>query len=403
MFRRIACAASLLIVMLAGCTEAESKATQVEFETSLGNFVVETWPDKAPVTSENFVQYVTEGHFDGLTFHRIAPGFVVQGGGYLPDHQTLRETRDPIVNEASISIKNLKWTLSMARTNSPDSATSQFFINLVDNQALDKTASSAGYAVFGQVVSGFDVIEAMTKVTPGESFGAGGFFPAEPIVIKSAKIISGVKPAPLPAAPEPFACPIGPAPSGAPLSADLITSGVLCITNVEEYTLAWARNTGTSSADITWALTGMPDGWTAAFDDATQTVPSGDKAKYTVLTVTVPEGTSGAFNLSLETGSTTTSITAHVDLRHGSVAKVGDSVTVKYAGRCVSTGNQFDSGEFPLTLGGGRAIAGFDLGLIGMGKKEAASLYLVTPMAYGPTSGPCAGDNADMIFDVTML
>lgn len=184
-------AAVLVATALAGC-EGEA-GTLVIFETSLGEFRVEMLPDHAPVTVANFLQYVDDGFYDGTTFHRIFPGFVVQGGGfeYVDDEYVPKEPRDPIVNEATLDEPNLHWTLSMARTNLPDSATSQFFVNLDDNDNLDPRpgtgAAGAGYAVFAQVVEGFETIEAMTEVAPGESFGsAGGYYPAEPIHIERA-------------------------------------------------------------------------------------------------------------------------------------------------------------------------------------------------------------------------
>lgn len=177
---------------LAGCTADES--VEVRFETNLGDFTVKTLPEHAPITVDNFLQYVDDGFYDGTTFHRVAPGFVVQGGGFIWDQEAdggngsyaLKDTRAPIVNEATTQQPNSQWTLSMARTNAPDSATSQFFVNLVDNGALDPNAQSAGYAVFAEVVSGFDNVTAMTQVTPGQAFGAGGFWPAEPIIIERA-------------------------------------------------------------------------------------------------------------------------------------------------------------------------------------------------------------------------
>ncbi len=413
MHKAMACLAVLTIVTLSGCVEdTKPEGSQVKFETTLGEFVVETWPDKAPITVENFLQYVHEGHYDGLTFHRIAPGFVVQGGGYLPDHETLRETRDPIKNEASPDVPNKEWTLSMARTSAPDSATSQFFINLADNKALDKTGGSAGYAVFGKVISGHATIEAMTEAAPGRSFGAGGFWPAEPIVINQATIISGATPTP-PPQPEPpvptFACDKPAAREAmSPVDADLITPGLWCITMTEDSSLIWARHRADGDVSIAWQITGaggaaLPDGWSITFDDASATLgnhKSDDEAAYTMAHVTVPAGTNGTFALELHTGVSVTPFTAQVTLVHERLTKQGSSAEVDYAGRCHSDGKQFDSGSFPLTIGGKRAITGFDLGLIGHGENEEVMLHIPAPLAYGYNGPVCAGDEADLIFDV---
>lgn len=131
-------------------------AAKVQMQTSLGALVIEVDEQNAPETAANFLQYVDDGFFDGLIFHRVIPGFVIQGGGFSPDMQE-RKTRAPIINEANNGRKNAKYTLSMARTNDPNSATSQFFINLANNAALDYSAANPGYAVFGEVVEGQEV------------------------------------------------------------------------------------------------------------------------------------------------------------------------------------------------------------------------------------------------------
>ncbi len=389
--------AALVATMLAGCTDAKDDFPQVLFETSLGEFTVELWPDVAPVTVENFLRYTEEGHFDGLTFHRIAPNFVVQGGGYLPDHQTLRPTNPPIVNEAKADVKNEKGTLSMARTSAPNSATSQFFINLVDNSALDKTANSAGYAVFGKVISGMDTVEAMTKVEPGQSFGAGGFYPKEPILITKATIIKGDAPAPLPP------------PTPADIEADLITPGTWKVTNVNDAIFAWARNRGETAASVAWNVTGadgaaLPEGWTVSFDTPTSDIGGKTAANdhiHSMVRLTVPAGTSGDHVLQFHTGLSTTDVTVTVALDGQRVSKEGDEIVAGYKGTCVQDGKQFDAGEFPLTLGGGRAIKGFDLGLVGLALGEKATLVIPHGHAYGADGGPCGGKaNADLQFEV---
>jgi cyclophilin family peptidyl-prolyl cis-trans isomerase len=159
----------------------------VKFDTSHGPFTVELFPDQAPVTVENFLRYVDEGFFDGTIFHRIVPGFVIQGGGLTADFRNKR-TREPIRNEATNGLKNTRGTLSMARTNDINSATSQFFVNLKDNDFLDHSPGSFGYAVFGRVSEGMDVIDKIARVPTGERQRYQDA-PLEDVVISSARRI----------------------------------------------------------------------------------------------------------------------------------------------------------------------------------------------------------------------
>jgi cyclophilin family peptidyl-prolyl cis-trans isomerase len=138
----------------------------VVFETNKGVIEVEMNRAKAPVTVDNFVKYVKDGFFDGTIFHRVIPGFMIQGGGFAVDGKEKR-TRPAIRLESKNGLKNTKGTIAMARTNDPDSATSQFFINLIDNGFLNASPSNQGYAVFGQVIAGMDVVQAIEKVKTG--------------------------------------------------------------------------------------------------------------------------------------------------------------------------------------------------------------------------------------------
>ncbi len=138
--------------------EKNTTPVPVALETSLGKIEIELYPKEAPITVENFLKYVDDGFYNGTIFHRVVPGFVVQGGGHTFDFQR-KKTNPPIKNESSNGLKNLKTTLSMARTSNPDSATSQFFINLVDNKSLDHGGPYGGYAVFGKVTKGFDIVK----------------------------------------------------------------------------------------------------------------------------------------------------------------------------------------------------------------------------------------------------
>lgn len=157
----------------------------IRFETSLGSFTVELFEQDAPVTTQNFLDYVDAGHFDGTVFHRVIPGFVIQGGGLGADMRQ-KPTRPPIRNEADNGLKNRRGTLSMARTNDPHSATSQFFVNLVDNAFLDPGRGGAGYAVFGCVTEGMDVIDRIAAVKTGSKAGHQDV-PLTPIEVTSAK------------------------------------------------------------------------------------------------------------------------------------------------------------------------------------------------------------------------
>ena len=159
----------------------------IRFETSHGDFTVELYAEEAPETVANFLAYVDAEFFDGTIFHRIVPGFVIQGGGLDVDFAN-RETRDPIRNEAKNGLKNLRGTLSMARTSAIDSATSQFFVNLADNAFLDHSTRDFGYAVFGRVADGMAVVDTIAKVPTGRRKGYQDA-PLEDVVIKSARRI----------------------------------------------------------------------------------------------------------------------------------------------------------------------------------------------------------------------
>jgi peptidyl-prolyl cis-trans isomerase A (cyclophilin A) len=163
----------------------KSASTKIVFDTSLGSFTIELFPKEAPLSTENFLKYADDGHFDGTIFHRVIPGFVIQGGGLTGDMQQ-KKTRAPVKNEAKNGMKNTRGTLSMARTNEVDSATSQFFVNLVDNKFLDHQPGNYGYAVFGKVVEGMDVIDKIAAVETGRRKGHDDV-PEDDITVNSAK------------------------------------------------------------------------------------------------------------------------------------------------------------------------------------------------------------------------
>lgn len=162
----------------------------VEFDTTYGNIVIELNAEKAPVTVANFIDYVESGHYDGLIFHRVIDGFMIQGGG-MDANMNEKRTGTPIKNEADNGLKNNTGTIAMARTSDPHSATAQFFINVRDNDFLNYTSPTPqgwGYAVFGQVIKGMDVVNQIKGVPTGR-FGYHADVPTEPIVINSAKVV----------------------------------------------------------------------------------------------------------------------------------------------------------------------------------------------------------------------
>ena len=196
-FRSFSALAPALIALVAMFSVAQETLAQaaprVKFATTAGDFVVEVYPDKAPKTAENFLQYVNDKHYDGTIFHRVIDNFMVQGGGFDARYSE-KKTRAPVAHEGREALakggpKNVVGTLAMARTNDPQSATAQFFINVKDNAFLDPTAQQPGYTVFGKVVSGMEVVQKI-KTSPT---GAGGPFPSDvpktPILINSATLV----------------------------------------------------------------------------------------------------------------------------------------------------------------------------------------------------------------------
>ena len=161
----------------------------IRCETTLGDFTIELFEKKAPLSVANFLKYVEDGFFDGTIFHRIVPGFVIQGGGFTED-MSQKDTQPPVKNEADNGLKNERGTLSMARTNDIHSATSQFFVNLVDNEFLDNKAGNYGYAVFGKVTDGLDTIDKIAKVKTSRRRGHDDV-PVEDVVIQSARRLEG--------------------------------------------------------------------------------------------------------------------------------------------------------------------------------------------------------------------
>ena len=189
---RSRCAAVLCaaLLSLSACKQA-AENPQVRLETTLGNITLALDASAAPITTANFLVYVQDGFYDGTQFHRVIPDFVIQGGGFT-DKMEQKDTRVPIHNESSNGLVNRRGSISMARTGNPHSATSQFFINLKDNQSLDPQGGRPGYAVFGQVVEGMEVVDAIAKQPTG-NFQAFQNVPQEPILIRHAALLPAAK------------------------------------------------------------------------------------------------------------------------------------------------------------------------------------------------------------------
>jgi cyclophilin family peptidyl-prolyl cis-trans isomerase len=181
-------------MLFASSCQADKKNVEgrkmVKLETTKGAIVIEVNETAAPVTSANFLRYVSEGFYDGTIFHRVIPGFMIQTGGFTADMQQ-KTTHEPIINEARNGLKNQRGTVAMARTNDPNSASSQFFINLVNNDYLNYAGPrNPGYAVFGKVVEGMDVAEKIAQVKTANK-DMHQDVPIEQVIIKSAKVVSG--------------------------------------------------------------------------------------------------------------------------------------------------------------------------------------------------------------------
>lgn len=175
--------------LTAGLAMAENP--KVKLETNMGAITVELYPDKAPKTVQNFLDYVNSGFYEGTIFHRVINGFMVQGGGFSQDYAQ-KQTKAPVQNEADNGLTNDRGTLAMARTNDPHSATAQFFINVVDNGFLNhsgKTPRGWGYAVFGKVTEGMEVVDQIKAVQTGARGPFGQDVPMSPIVIKKATVL----------------------------------------------------------------------------------------------------------------------------------------------------------------------------------------------------------------------
>ena len=194
----------LMVFCLVGLAAAQQPATKAEkapemqksenyvdvlMKTSMGDITIQLDKEKAPITVANFLQYVKDGAYNGTIFHRVIPGFMIQGGGFKPDMSKV-QTREPIENEWQNGLKNMRGTIAMARLGGQaNSATNQFFINLVDNTGLDMPRDGAGYAVFGKVIAGMDVVDAIAKVPTSDADPIYKNKPVKPVIIESVTVL----------------------------------------------------------------------------------------------------------------------------------------------------------------------------------------------------------------------
>ena len=188
-------ALALALASLTTTAQADNHNTMLQMNTSMGSIEIELFAEQAPLSTANFLEYVNSDFFDGLIFHRVIPGFMIQGGG-MDAKMREKPNKAPIQNEADNGLKNDRGTLAMARTQNPHSATSQFFINLVNNDFLNHTSKDGrgwGYAVFGKVTKGMDVVDAIAQVSTGSS-GYHENVPKQPVVIESVELLTSAPP-----------------------------------------------------------------------------------------------------------------------------------------------------------------------------------------------------------------
>ena len=200
--------ATLLLLGLAllhGSAQAAEPATQVRLTTSMGDIIIEVRADRAPLTAANFLRYVREGHYNGTLFHRVVANFVIQGGGYDATSGKLRSTHENIVNESGNGLQNKRGAVGLARSEQPHSGNAQFFVNIADDPDLDPVPTRWGYAVFGRVVQGMDVVDRIAETPTGSSGEFKADAPLKPVVILKAEILGGAAaaaaPAPTPVVP----------------------------------------------------------------------------------------------------------------------------------------------------------------------------------------------------------
>src|SRR5580704_13246380 len=208
-----------LFAVTAGSALAASSAPRVRVTTSMGQFVIELSPERAPLTVANFLRYVHEGHYTDTLIHRVVGNFVIQGGGHAAGSFELKPNHDPVVNESGNGLMNKRGAVGLARSEAPHSGNSQFYININDNPDLDPVATRWGYAVFGKVVEGMDVVDRIGAVATGTVGPFKSDAPIKPIVIQKIEEIEMSAAAPAPAAPAPASSGAGPALPAPPAAA----------------------------------------------------------------------------------------------------------------------------------------------------------------------------------------
>lgn len=202
---RLAAAATLICALALGAAaRADEPPTQVRVVTTMGEFVIEVRADRAPLTVANFLRYVREGFYTNTLIHRVVPNFVIQGGGHEAGTMTLKKTHEDIPNESGNGLQNKRGTVGLARTPAPHSGNAEFYVNLVDNPDLDPVPTRWGYAVFGRVVSGMEVLDKMAETPTGAVGPFKQDAPLKPIIIESVTIVAAT-------APTPAATPVNPA------------------------------------------------------------------------------------------------------------------------------------------------------------------------------------------------
>lgn len=218
---RLTTRALILSALLGVCFPLAAQAQSVRVTTDMGAFVIEMQPDRAPLTVANFLRYVNEGFYSGTLFHRVVGGFVVQGGGHAASDYKLKPTHDSVVNESGNGLQNKRGTVGMARSGSPHSANSQFYVNVADNSELDPLPTRWGYTVFGRVTEGMDVLDKIAVVATGSMGPFKSEAPLKPVVIQKVELLKadGNPASPGPATVNPATMPSSdgaPPPSSAP-------------------------------------------------------------------------------------------------------------------------------------------------------------------------------------------
>jgi peptidyl-prolyl cis-trans isomerase A (cyclophilin A) len=361
-FARIAAAVALTGgLVLSASAQDEEKSPVVKMSTTLGDIVIVLNGEKAPISVKNFLRYVDEKYYDGTIFHRVMPTFMIQGGGFTPEIDKKEGAHEQIKSEWRNGLKNDRGTIAMARLpNAPNSATNQFFINVVDNASLDAPRDGAAYAVFGRVGTGMDVVDKIrnTKCAVHPKYGGGRqpVVPVEPVIIKSVTRVTGDE-----AAKARETAAKADAQAGA----------------AAEKREADARAAAAKKREAAIAQAERSDSEFAA--KLKKVIAEGKKTPSGLITLVTKPG-------------------------DGRQPKKTDQVQVHYTG-WLTNGKKFDSsiGKQPATFPLNRVIAGWTEG-VGLMKVGETRLMLIPPdMAYGPAGRPGIPPNSELVFEVELL